>query len=346
MNKSRVLVFGNSAFDLRAITKGLMLYANVKEISWQCKPIPLLSKHIYLKAFYRMVELFHRCLIIFREICMFHADVILVQYAFHYGLIGGVAAKLSRRPCVVQVIGSDLKVDPRSRLGRIIICLAFKITSGVICVSKDLENIAKKLGAKDTIVIPSPLDISDFPKKSSHKKNNQIITVMKLTWIKGAPYLLKAMSHITEANLLIIGEGPERKNLESLSFNLGLGDRVFFLGWISHSMVWKYLQESTIFVLPSLSEGTPRVILEAMACGLPIVATKVGGIPEIMTDGVNGFLVPPMNERSIAEAVKKILNDIDFQRKASKENIKLAKKFEFPIIDCQIYKYLEGFVKT
>jgi len=346
MNKLRVLVFGNAPFDLRAITKGLMPFANVKEIAWQCKPLRILSRYIYLKVFYRVIEIFYRCLIIFKEICMFHADVILVQYIFCYGLIGAIAAKLSRRPCVVQVIGSDLKIVPLSRLGRIIICLTFKITSGVICVSKDLQNIAKKLGARDTIVIPSPLDLSDFPEKSSRKKNNQIITVMKLSSIKGASYLIKAMTYIKEGNLIIIGDGPERKKLESLTFNLGLRDRVFFLGWIRHSRLWKHLQQSGIFVLPSLSEGCPRAILEAMACGLPIVATKVGGIPEIMTDGVNGFLVPPMNERAIAEAVKRILNDVDFQRNASKENKKLAKKFEFPVIGCQIYKYLKNFVKA
>jgi hypothetical protein len=68
MNKLRVLVFGNAPFDLRAITKGLMPFANVKEIAWQCKPLPILSRYIYLKAFYRVIETFYRCLIIFKEI--------------------------------------------------------------------------------------------------------------------------------------------------------------------------------------------------------------------------------------------------------------------------------------
>jgi len=271
---------------------------------------------------------------------MFRADVILVQYVFHYGLIGGIAAKLSKKPCVVQVIGSDLKIEPLSRLSRIMICLTFKITSGVICVSKDLENIARKLGARNTIVIPSWLDLSDFSKKVSFKKNNQIISVMKLSSIKGADYLIKAMKYIREGNLIIIGYGTERKKLESLASSLGLSERVFFLGQVSHSGVWKLLQQSTIFVLPSLSEGCPRAILEAMACGLPIVATKVGGIPEIITDGVNGILVPPINEKALADAIVRVINDKAFQKKASKNNEIEAKKYELPIIGQRIHDYL------
>jgi len=317
-----------------------MPFTDIKEIAWQCKPLPVLSRYVYLRILYRVIETFYRCLIIFKEIYMFRADAILVQYVFHYGLIGGVAAKLSRKPCIVQAIGSDLKIVPLSRLGRIVICLTFKITSGVICVSRDLENIAKKLGASDTIVVPAWLDLSDFPEKGSHKKNNQIIAVMKLSPIKGAPYLIKAMKYIEEGNLIIIGYGAERKKLESLSFKLGLSDRVFFIDWVNRSRLWKHLQQSTIFVLPSLSEGCPRAILEAMASGLPIVATKVGGIPEIITDGVNGILVPPMNEKALADAIVRLINNKAFQKKASKINEKEAKKYDLPIIGQRIHDYL------
>jgi glycosyltransferase involved in cell wall biosynthesis len=344
MNRLRVLVFGNSPFDLRTITKGLMPFANVKEIAWQCKPLGNLSGKTLLKAFYRVIETCYRCLLLFKDIHGFKADVVLTQFAFHYGLIGGIAAKLARRPCVIQAIGSDLKLDPLLRTRRTIVCLALEIASGVICVSKDIESIAKTLGARNTVVIPYPLDLTDFPDGESPKKRNQIVSVMKLSSIKGIPYLIKAMTFIKEGTLLIIGDGPERKKSELLLHALGLQDRVFLLGWVDRKNMWRYLQQSTVFVLPSLSEGTPRVILEAMMCGLPIVATRVGGIPEMITDGVNGILVPPRNEKALAEAVRRVLNDSDFQRNASMTNRQAVKKFEVRVIGSKVYDYLRAFV--
>ncbi len=94
-----------------------------------------------------------------------------------------------------------------------------------------------------------------------------------------------------------------------------------------------------VFVLPSLSEGTPRAVIEAMSCGLPIVATKVGGIPEIITDGVNGFLVPIRNEKALAEAIEKALCDTDFQRKASAKNREVAKRFLVPTAARNTHNY-------
>lgn len=343
-DKIRILIFGNARLDLQTMTNALRPFADVREISWQCKPIGNLSGKTLPKAFYRVIETCYRCLLLFKDIHVFKADVVLAQFAFHYGLIGGIAAKLARRPCVIQAIGSDLKLDPLFRTRRTIVCLALEIASGVICVSKDIENIAKTLGARNTVVIPYPLDLTDFPDGESPKKRNQIVSVMKLSPIKGIPYLIEAMTFIKGGTLLIIGDGPERKKSELLLHALGLQDRVFLLGWVDRRSMWRYLQQSTVFVLPSLSEGSPRVILEAMMCGLPIVATRVGGIPEMITDGLNGILVPPRNEDALAEAIRQVLNDPDFQRRASTENRVAVKKFEIRSIGPRVYGYLTSFV--
>jgi glycosyltransferase involved in cell wall biosynthesis len=345
-DRIRVLVFGRKQLDLQPMINALSPFADIREVEWPSKPLSDSSKNVFLKAFYSLIEAyFYRVLTLFKEIHVFKANVVLVQYAFHTGLVAGIAARLARRPCVIQAIGSDLKVEPLNRTHRAIVCLALKIVSGVICVSRDMESIAKALGAQKTVAIPYPLDLTDFSERKSSKKMNQVVTVTRLIPIKGISYLIKAMAYVEEGTLLIIGDGPERKKTQSLLHSLGLQDRVTLLGWVDRRSMWRYLQQSTVFVLPSLSEGSPRVIPEAMMCGLPIVATRVGGIPEMMTDGLNGILVPPRNEKVLAEAIRRVLQDPIFQRNASMENKTIARKYEISSIGPRVYSHLTSFVE-
>lgn len=338
----RILVFSDPKIDVyRSFAKALSLFASVKEVSWHYRPMPD-ARPSWLKIPYRLLEGSYWVLRLIKESHIFQADIILTQYAHFDGLIGAVAAKILGKKLVVQAVGSDLKIHSRSLVGSTIVRLMFRIASGVICVSKDLENIAQGFGAKNTIVIPTPLDLSGFRERNLPRESKQVITVARLIPIKGMSYLIKAMTFIKEAALVIIGDGSERRTLERLTLELGLGNNVSFLGWIDHGYpFWEYLQRSTVFVLPSLSEGCPRVLIEAMACGLPIVATRVGGVNEVIVDGVNGFLVPPRDEKALAEAIQKALNDTNFQRKASTENREGAKKLLFPIVGQRTYEYLK-----
>jgi len=270
----------------------------------------------------------------------FQVDIIVARFAYFCGLIGAIAAGLSRRKFIVRVVGSDLKVHSRSLIGGITVLLIFRIASGAICTSRDLENIAKSFGAKSTRVIPSALNLHGFNETGAPKKDRKVITVSRLARAKGISYLVRAMTYVKDGTLIVIGDGPEKTELESLSENLGLSGRVSFTGWINNrSRLSQHLKRATVFVLPSLSEGTPRVIMEAMYWGLPIVATNVGGIPEIVVDGVNGFLVPPRNEKALAQAIEKALSDTDFQRKASVENREVAKRFLLPKVAQSTYNY-------
>jgi glycosyltransferase involved in cell wall biosynthesis len=347
----RLLFFGSTCTEthMKPIAIGLLPFAAIKVVMLEDKRTKFGPNHIHLCMIYRLFESIFWTLLIFKNIKKFGANIIMKQYTFHYGLIAGVAAKLARIPSVVQVIGSDLKVEAlRSWLNLITIRLILRITSGLICVSRDLENIARSLGARNTTVIPTPLDLSYFPDRVRvNKKTKEIISIANIIPLKGLFYLVKAMKFVQDGTLLIIGDGPERKRLEMLLTDLGLTDRVFFLGRVDdRSRLWDYLHQATVFVLPSLSEGCPRVILEAMACGLPIIATNVGGIPEILTDGVNGLLVTPRDEKALANAIKKILNDKDFQKSASIKNREAAKEYSLQIICQRIYSYLKEIVSS
>ncbi len=131
---------------------------------------------------------------------------------------------------------------------------------------------------------------------------------------KGLEYLIKAAKNIN-SSFIIIGDGPERKNLENLIAELNLQDKVILLGRIPEAR--KYLKAFDILTLPSLKEGFPWVILEAMAAGVPIVATKVGALPEIITDNQSGFLVEPGNSQALAQKIKTLLQNPALQTKFS-----------------------------
>jgi glycosyltransferase involved in cell wall biosynthesis len=139
----------------------------------------------------------------------------------------------------------------------------------------------------------------------------------RLNPMKGVEYFLDAASIVAErfpdVRFLVAGDGGSRKELEDRARRLGLEARIVFTGF--RSDVRELLSEAAISVLPSLSEGTSNTLLESMAAGLPVVATQVGGNPEVIEDGVSGLLVPPRDSAEIAAAVGRLLEDEGFARR-------------------------------
>ena len=134
-----------------------------------------------------------------------------------------------------------------------------------------------------------------------------IMTLARLARQKGIEELIDAASGVPEAVFLVAGEGPERGVLEERVRVRGLGNRFRFLG--HRRDVPELLASCDVFVLPSLYEGLPVSVLEAMASGKPVVATRVGGTDEAVRDGVTGLLVPPSDSRALAEAIRLLLSD-------------------------------------
>jgi glycosyltransferase involved in cell wall biosynthesis len=141
-----------------------------------------------------------------------------------------------------------------------------------------------------------------------------LLFVGRLTHEKNLTDILRALAILdtmgVDARLTIVGDGPERKDLINDATNYGVSPRVRFTGFVPQGdELNKFLLNHDIFVMSSISEGSPKVLLEAMAKGLAIVATNVGGIPRLVTDGINGILVPPKSPESIAIAVKRLADN-------------------------------------
>ena len=253
--------------------------------------------------------------------------MILAQYAFPDGFSSVLSSRLLGTPSVIQVIGSDILIAAKGLKGRLI-RWAVSRASGVICVSHELEELVREMGAEKTTVIPSPLDVSDLPPTKGVKRfERRLVTVALLTKVKGLSTLLNALGDLNDFELLIVGDGPERDSLERQAESLEIQDKVRFIGQVSHEKIWEYLLSSSIFILPSLSEGLPRALLEAMACGLFVVASKVGGIPEVVRDGWNGILVDPGDVQALREAVKRALADKNLIETVGERNKREAQEF-------------------
>ena len=153
-----------------------------------------------------------------------------------------------------------------------------------------------------------------------------VLTVARLDEQKGHQYLLEAAVQVPEAQFVLAGDGPLRSALEAQARSLGLEGRVKFLGYCTDVPEW--LAECDVFVLPSLYEGLPLSILEAMAAGRPIIATQIGGTDEAVLDGETGLLVPPADPTALAAAIRSILGDRVFaQRLASAGRRRVEQEF-------------------
>ena len=150
-----------------------------------------------------------------------------------------------------------------------------------------------------------------------------LLVLSRLNALKGIPYLLEAMPSILakfpKTRLLIVGDGAERQTLEGQAESLGLKRAVIFTGF--RLDVPNLLRETSISVLPSLSEGLSNVLIESMAAGIPAVSTTVGGNFEVIRDGVTGFLVPPKSSSELSRAILLLLNDPEMAENMGKVGV-------------------------
>ncbi len=190
----------------------------------------------------------------------------------------------------------------------------FNRADKIHAISNYLADWAKRMGARcPVIVVPNGIDVEKF--KSLAKEpwsphvEPRLITTSRLVRKNGVDVLIKALAFLPKSVCLeIAGDGPERQALESLAANLGLTARVFFLGVLSPELVPARLAAAHVFVRPARSEGLGNSFLEAMAAGLPVIGTPMGGIPDFLRDGETGWLVPPNNPFALAEKIKFVLD--------------------------------------
>ncbi len=221
-----------------------------------------------------------------------------------------------------------------------------RCTDWTICVSQSLAIHYNHRGdqGKVSIIPNAVLPLSRIPAKAVRNLRDSlgvepsqylIGVVGRLVPIKCVDRFLEVAcrldSNLLNVRFLIVGDGPERKRLQDLSTSLGLSNRVIFLGHVSD--VQPYISALDCLLLTSDDEGMPSVALEAMALSVPVIAFRVGGIPELVVDGETGRLVPPADVVSMASSIRELLLDLELRTRYGQSGCeRVRQKFSAPVI--------------
>ena len=272
-----------------------------------------------------------------RKIILIHA------HEFAMNVYGSMASAMTGIPIITTVHGKNYYWEKWRRR------LAYRFASKqstMVAVSEDIKKfLNEKVGIKNGRIITIYNGINTdayYPDNELRGRIRKefginsmqpvIGTVGSLSPVKGHTYLLKAAAIVTktfpDAVFLVAGGGELLGQLQIEASQLGIEKKLIFLG--PREDIRALLQDVDIFILPSLSEGLPLSVLEAMACAKPVVATNVGGIPEVIMDGQTGFSVPPRNPEALAEKILLLLKNKSFAEKFGRAgNERVRKEFTF-----------------
>ncbi len=227
-------------------------------------------------------------------------------------IYGAAAARMAGVPCVVHMrhFARLASVSTRQTL---LACTAARLVDSYVCVSQESARAAVREGISPRRVttVWNGIDLDRF-QYAGPNPSGPVVVVARLSPEKDIGTLVRALALAVEQQpslrLEIAGEGPCRADLEQLAAELGLGSRVTFLGEVRD--VAGLLARARLFVLPSLTEGISLTLLEALARGLPTIATRVGGNPEVVIDSQTGLLVPAKDPASLAHAILRLTGDL------------------------------------
>ena len=302
----------------------------IKNASYQYVTIPVALKPLSEeKDYFRVI----RCFKILVSLLRKHKCDIIHSNGYFADILGVPAAKIFGIPHVSTCHGyitTDRSLAIYNALDRFFLRFSTKI----IAVSDTIKLALVNSGVKEYRIKVIPNAVEGGCEEKFHIKNNRrkireslnihqeefiVGYVGRLSSEKGVHYLIDSISMLNNADVplkaLIIGEGPQGPELKRLVKDKGIENLFIFAGFQTNIEVWLSVLDA--FALPSLTEGTPMALLEAMAFGIPVVATNVGGVPKIIKNKENGLLVNPRDPTALAQAIKTLFQDNLFRKNIS-----------------------------
>ena len=256
-------------------------------------------------------------------------DVVHVHFAVPSGPLAYLLKRAYGIPYVITLHGGDIPGwDSQQTDSLYAFLLPFTRpiwhqASAVVAVSQGLKDLAMHAYPDVPVqVIPNGIDGDFFQSlpnpevRAEAGRPIQVLFVGRIVEQKGLAYLLRSVRPLLEQvgprfRIRIVGDGPLRADMEALVEELGIGDQIEFTGWVPVARVREFLQAADVFVLPSLMEGLSIALLQAMSCGLPVVATDAMGNNELVRAGDNGLLVPVGDAAALARALATLIEDQD-----------------------------------
>jgi glycosyltransferase involved in cell wall biosynthesis len=255
-------------------------------------------------------------------------DVLHAHYATSYGFLG---AKTGFHPFVITAWGSDVLDFPRFYLKRKWLGSVLSKADGLTAAGRFLAEATERLftDGKKVSLTPFGVNLEVFQPETRKEGKTIVIGATKsLESVYGLEYLIRAFAKLQNPGLrlLLVGDGSLRPKLERLAAELKIADRLEFAGRAAPNEIPAYLRRMDILVNPSLRESFGVSVLEAQACEIPVIASNTGGLPEVMQDGLTGFLVPLEDVNALAEKIGLLVSDDNLRKRMGKAGRKFVKK--------------------
>lgn len=320
--------------------------------------IPSLRRSLYKSNVAEMLSYIASCIWNRKSIyTRFHPDVAIAFLGIPSGLVAWWYKRTHKTPYILSILGGDVPGTQPEQLKlyhflcKPIIKKIWLDAEFVVANSSGLRELARKtMTEKEILCIPNGIDTTIFrpPEKKISTDYVRLLYVGRVSFEKRLDILIEALAELKDLpwRLNIIGDGPHLKTVKSLVEKNELGARVTFLGWIEREQLINYYQQADVFVFPSTSEGMPTVVLEAMACGLPVITTRIPGCEELVLHEINGLLIEPRNKVQLIQALTRLINDAEIRSKFSSNSVTRAETFNWEKISRAYYDLLLKIVKT
>ena len=255
-----------------------------------------------------------------------------------------------KKPKILHLHGIHVDFFKRYHLSRIILK---NVADYYITITKKQRRALTELGinTKRILLLPNSIDVNSFFPEAD-KEDNLLLYLGRIVPVKGLHILLESLCYVeTPVRLMIVGPIGNFDYYRDISKQIEKENQkgkhhITYLGTIPDAEVKKLYQKATIFILPSFWEPFGVVLLEALACGTPVVSTLVGGIPEIVQNHENGILVPPNNPPKLAEAIQYLMDNKDVRTRLAKEGRKVVvKNFSLDVITSRLCNIYQGILK-
>jgi glycosyltransferase involved in cell wall biosynthesis len=248
----------------------------------------------------------------------FEFDLIDAHYFYPDGVVAAMLGRHFRKPVVITARGSDINVIAGHSAPRQQILWAAGIASSVICVSEALRQSMIRLGvdAGKIATVRNGVDLATFRptdraavRRRLGIEGSVLLAVGNILEAKGQAMVVEALAAMPGCTLMVVGSGPDESRVRALARERGVESRVRLVGVVPHGALVDYYNAADVMVLATAREGWPNVVLESLACGTPVVATNVGGIPEIITSPAAGRLLEERTPAAIATTVGALLRE-------------------------------------